>query len=131
MASTPPGGAGTLLRAIDTYGKPLTRLGLRLLALTFVRVGELRGMRWDELREDGTLWVVPAERIKLRLPHVVPLSRQARMVLDELRSMTGDTTLVFDSPQRPGHPVSENTFLFALYRLNSAVTGYSAKAPNT
>ncbi|MDR0458600.1 MAG: tyrosine-type recombinase/integrase [Burkholderiaceae bacterium] len=117
MASLPPNEAGALLQAIDTYGEPITRLGLRLLALTFVRAGELRGMRWDELKEGGALWVVPAERMKLRLPHVVPLSRQARAILSELRQITGDAALVFNSLQRPGHPVSENTFLFALYRL--------------
>jgi integrase len=117
MASIPPEEAGALLRAIDEYPDTITRLGLQLLALTFVRVGELRGMRWDELREDGAVWVIPAERMKLRLPHVVPLSRQARALLETLRGMTGDATLVLDSAARPGHPISENTFLFALYRL--------------
>jgi integrase len=117
MASIQPNEAGALLRSIDIYEELVTRLGLRLLTYTFVRVGELRGMRWEELKEDGTLWVVPAERMKQRLPHVVPLSRQARAILEELRPITGDTVLVLDSPQSPGHPVSEKTFLFALYRL--------------
>lgn len=117
MASIAPDEAGALMRAIDGYEEPITRLGLRLLALTSVRVGELRGMRWDELREDRTVWVVPAERMKLRLPHVVPLSRQARAVLAELEPLTGHAELVLDSPAAPGRPLSENTFLFALYRL--------------
>ena len=117
MASIAPAEAGALLRAIDDYDEPVTRLGLQLLAHTFVRVGELRGMRWDELREDGAVWVVPAERMKLRLPHVVPLSEQAQAVLASLRLLTGDGDLVLDSPLRPGHALSENTFLFALYRL--------------
>lgn len=117
MASIAPSDAGALLRAIDDYDEPVTRLGLQLLAHTFVRVGELRGMRWDELREDGAVWVVPAERMKLRLPHVVPLSAQAQAVLASLRLLTGDGDLVMDSPLRPGHALSENTFLFALYRL--------------
>jgi integrase len=116
MASIPPAEAGALLRAISDYPDLVTRLGLLLLAHTFVRVGELRGMRWDELREDGAVWVVPAERMKLRLPHVVPLSAPARALVKQLREMTaGD--LVLDSPAKPGHPLSENTFLFALYRL--------------
>lgn len=117
MASIPSSEAGALMRAIDDYDEPVTRLGLKLLALTFVRVGELRGMRWDELREDGAIWVVPAERMKLRLPHVVPLSAQAQAVLAELRLLTGSGTLVLESAIRPGHALSENTFLFALYRL--------------
>lgn len=90
MASIAPAEAGALLRAIDDYDEPVTRLGMQLLAHTFVRVGELRGMRWDELREDGAVWVVPAERMKLRLPHVVPLSSQAQAVLASLRLLTGD-----------------------------------------
>ncbi len=117
MASIPPPEAGALMRAIDDYNEPVTRLGLKLLALTFVRVGELRGMRWDELRENGAVWVVPAERMKLRLPHVVPLSAQAQAVLAELRPLTGAGPLVLGSGVRPGHSLSENTFLFALYRL--------------
>lgn len=117
MASIAPQEVGALLRAIDDYDEPVTRMGLRLLAHTFVRVSELRGMRWDELREDGAVWVVPAERMKLRLPHVVPLSSQAQAVLASLRLLTGEGALVLDSPLRPGHSLSENTFLFALYRL--------------
>ena len=117
MASIPADETGALLRAIDGYDEPVTRLGLRLLALTFVRVGELRGMRWDELREDGAIWVVPEARMKVGLPHVVPLAPQAQAVLAELRPLTGEAELVLDSPLRPGHALSENTFLFALYRL--------------
>jgi integrase len=117
MASIAPTATSALLRAIDGYSEPVTRLGLKLLALTFVRVGELRSMRWDELKEGGAIWVVPEARMKLRLPHVVPLSTQAQAVLQELQALTGDRELVLDSPLRPGHPLSENTFLFALYRL--------------
>lgn len=117
MASIPKQEAGALMRAIDDYNDPVTKLGLKLLALTFVRVGELRGMRWDELKEDGAIWVVPAERMKLKLPHVVPLSAQARKVMADLQLLTGHCQLVLDSVIRPGKPLSENTFLFALYRL--------------
>lgn len=116
MASIPPSEAGALLRAIHDYPEPVTRLGLLLMAHTFVRVSELRGMRWSELREDGAVWVVPEERMKLRLPHVVPLSAQARAIVMQLREKT-DGELVLDSPAQPGHPISENTLLFALYRM--------------
>ncbi|WP_234196214.1 tyrosine-type recombinase/integrase [Pseudacidovorax sp. NFM-22] len=117
MASLPPAEAGRLLQLIDDYDEPVTRLGLQLLSLTFVRVGELRHMRWDELREDGAIWVVPGERMKARLPHVVPMSTQAQGVLTKLKELTGDRALVLESPRQPRHPLSENTFLFALYRL--------------
>lgn len=117
MASIRPEQSGELLAAIDTYDEPVTRLGLLLMAYTFVRVSELRGMRWDELREDGAVWVIPESRMKAKLPHVVPLSRQARAVLDDLKAYAGGAELVLDSPRKPGQPMSENTLLFALYRL--------------
>lgn len=117
MASIQPEQAGTLMRAIAEYPDLVTRLGLQLLAHTFVRVGELRLMEWTELREDGAIWVIPEGRMKLRLPHVVPLSEQARAILARLREINGDTRLVLDSPANTGHPLSENTFLFALYRM--------------
>lgn len=117
MASIPAEEASALMSAIGGYGDSVTRLGLQLLAHTFVRVGELRGMLWAELKEKSSVWGVPEERTKMRIPHVVPLSRQARVILATLREMSGDGLLVLDSPIRPGHPVSENTFLFALYRL--------------
>lgn len=117
MASIPAEEAGELMRAIDSYEDSVTRLGLQLLAHTFVRVGELRGMLWGELKEKGAVWVVPEVRMKMRIPHVVPLSRQAQAILATLRKMSGDGSLVLDSPIHPGHPLSENTFLFALYRL--------------
>lgn len=117
MASINPDHAGELMRKIAGYPDLVTRLGLQLLAHTFVRVGELRLMQWAELREDGAIWVVPEGRMKLRLPHVVPLSTQARAILAQLREVNGDVPLVLDSPANTGHPLSENTFLFALYRM--------------
>lgn len=77
MVSIPPEEAGALMRAIDGYDDSVTRLGLLLLAHTFVRVGELRGLLWEELKEGGAVWVVSDTRVKMRMPHVVPLSRGA------------------------------------------------------
>ncbi|MCL2524647.1 MAG: tyrosine-type recombinase/integrase [Betaproteobacteria bacterium] len=130
MVSIPPTEAGALMRAIDDYDEPVTRLGLRLMAYTFVRTSELRGMRWDELREEGAVWVIPESRMKLRLPHVVPLSSQARQAIKELRLLTGKREFVLDSPLRSGHPLSENTFLFALYRLGyrGRMTGHGFRS---
>lgn len=90
--------------------RAVTRLGLYLLALTFVQVGELRAMRWDELHESGAVWVVPEVRMKLGVPHVVPLSRQAQAVLKQLHLLTGGSELVLESPLARGKPLSENTF---------------------
>lgn len=117
MASIPPAEAGALLRQITDYDEPITRLGLQFLAHVFVRPGELRFMRWSELREDGAIWVVPAERMKLRKPHVVPLSDAAQKILKELEKINGDREFVLASPLKPKAPISENTLLFALYRL--------------
>lgn len=111
---------GELLRQVHSYPEPVTRLGLLLVAHTFVRVAEARGFHEDELREDGAVWVVPEERVKgqgdARLPHVVPLSPQAQLIVRQLRKMSG-TGLLLESPDKPDQPISENTMLFALYRL--------------
>lgn len=117
MASIQPERAGELMRQIAGYPDIVTRLGLQLLAHTFVRVNELLGMEWTELYEGGTVWVVPPERVKGKLPHVVPLSSQAQSIIAQLREINGDVPLVLDSPANTGHPLSENTFLFALYRM--------------
>jgi integrase len=120
MPSIPKEEAGELLLAIDAYPEPVTRLGLLLVAHTFVRVNEVLGFRRGELREDGAVWVVPAERVKgegeTRLPHVVPLSKQSRKLVEQLSAMSG-CDLVLESPAAPGRPLSENTLLFALYRM--------------
>jgi integrase len=108
--------AGDLLRAINTYPEPVTRYALLLMAHTFPRVNELLGFDKGEIREDGAVWIIPGERMKLDLPHVVPLSRQAQALIAQLSAMSG-SALVIESPARPGHKLSENTLLFALYRL--------------
>jgi integrase len=116
MASIPPEEAGELLNRIQTYPDPVTRLGLLLMAHTFVRVGELRGFDSGELREDGAVWLVPESRMKMGLPHVVPLSKQAQAIVRQLGELSG-SSLLLESPAKPGQPISENTMLFALYRL--------------
>lgn len=120
MASIAPEEAGRLMRDIEAYPELVTRLGLQLMAYTFVRVSELLGFRKDEIFEDGAMWVVPPERVKgeadLKLPHVVPLSRQARVITAQLTKMSG-CDLVLESPAQPGRSLSENTLLFALYRM--------------
>lgn len=120
MPCIPKEQAGQLMRDILLYPEAVTRLGLLLAAHTFVRTNEILGFQKDELREAGAIWVVPEERMKGEdgeaLPHVVPLSRQARGIVTQLMEMSG-CDLVLESPAAPGRPLSENTLLFALYRL--------------
>lgn len=131
MACVPLDEVPQLLADIDGYPEVQTRLALQLLALTFVRTTELRQMHWSELKEEGKVWVVPGERMKLRLPHVVPLSHQALKVLDDLRELAREgCPLVFESFKARNHPISENTLLFALYRLGyrGRMTGHGFRA---
>jgi integrase len=110
------------LRALDAYdGDPRTALALRLIVLTFVRTGELRAARWEEfegIEGREPLWRIPAERMKARFEHLVPLSRQAVVALKELRAFPGADAngFLFPSPSREGC-MSNNTMLYALYRL--------------
>ncbi|WP_018870783.1 integrase arm-type DNA-binding domain-containing protein [Thioalkalivibrio sp. ALgr3] len=116
-AITTPGELTHLLHAIDHYdGQPATWAALRMLSLTFVRSGELRGATWDEFDLEGGTWRIPAGRMKMRRPHIVPLSEQARECLQWLHAMTGPSGLVFEG-LRPGKPISENTLLAALRNL--------------
>jgi integrase len=106
------------LAVLDAYeGDPTTTAGLRLLMLTAVRPGELRGARWDEIDTEAATWHIPAERMKMKAPHVVPLSRQAVEVIERQRAISGAGELVFPSPYYPGRPMSENTLNSALARM--------------
>ncbi len=106
------------LAALDAYqGDPTTSAALRLLMLTALRPGELRGARWSELDADAGVLRVPAERMKMKAPHVVPLSRQALELIERQRAISGTDDLVFPSPFYPGKPLSENTLNSALARM--------------
>lgn len=106
------------LRQLGQYeGDPTTRHALELLMLTAVRPGELRGARWDEFDTERALWRIPAERMKMKTEHLVPLSKQALKVLDTIKPLTGSDVLVFPSPYYPGKALSENTFNSALARM--------------
>ncbi|MBB4615332.1 integrase [Novosphingobium taihuense] len=127
-----PKKAGELLRAIDGYdGHPVTRFVLQLAALVFVRPGELRYAEWSEFDFDAKVWRIPAEKMKARSEHVVPLSRQALAVLAEARALTGDGQYVFPSIRTHLRPMSENTVYAALRRLgysNDEMTGHGFRA---
>lgn len=86
----------SLLRAMEVYqGTHVTRLAMKLLALTFVRTSELIGARWAEFDFDSSRWNIPAERMKMRTPHIVPLAKQAMDVLETLRTLTGESEWLF------------------------------------
>src|SRR5262249_5296942 len=83
-----------LLRSIEVYrGTHVTRLAMKLMALTFVRTGELIAAKWSEFDLEAARWDIPADRMKMRTPHIVPLSRQAVEVLNTLHDLTGSSDL--------------------------------------
>lgn len=117
MARIPFSEMPVLLQKIDHYdGEPVTRIGLQLLALTFVRTKELRFMEWTEIDRDALEWRIPADKMKMGAMHIVPLSRQVLALLDELAQYTGGSKYAFHSG-RTQKPLSENTFIYALYRM--------------
>jgi len=116
---TDPKAIGALLRAIDGHdGSTVTNCALKLAYLTFVRPGELRRAEWPEFDLDKAEWRIPAERMKMREQHIVPLSKQAVAILEkELHPITGRWTYVFPGARTKGRPMSENTINAALRRL--------------
>ena len=113
-----PTALGELLRAISGHnGMPEVRCGLQLLALTFVRPGELRGAQWAEIDFDRAIWTIPGVRMKMRRPHRVPLALQTIDVLKNLRALTGEVALILPGARGRGRPLSENTLNAALRRL--------------
>ncbi len=111
---------------LDAYdGDKLTQLAMRLVVLTFVRSSELRFAKWSEfegLEGPEPLWRIPAESMKMRRPHLVPLAPQTVAVLRELRKLTGKCEYVFPSETKTG-VISENTLIYGLYRM-----GYHSRA---
>lgn len=124
-----------LLHRIDGYtGRPLTRLAVELTLLIFIRSSELRFARWSEIDFETAMWTIPAEReaiegvkysqrgSKMRTPHLVPLSRQALAILQQVHKISGDRDFVFIGDHNPRKPMSENTVNKAL-----RVMGYDTK----
>jgi integrase len=92
-------------------------LAIKLMALTFVRTSELIGARWSEFDVETARWAIPAERMKMRAPHIVPLAKQSIEVLAQLRELTGDSNLVFPGDRNQSKPMSNNTILKGLERM--------------
>jgi integrase len=127
-----PKAFGGLLRAIEDYvGTPETRVALELLALTFVRPGELRAAEWAEFDLDAAVWEIPGGRMKMRKPHRVPLAPRAVSILEELRKLTGQCKFLFPSVRSVARCMSENTLNAALRRMgfkNEDMTSHGFRA---
>lgn len=131
-AVTDPKEAGSLLRAIDGYqGSMVVRCALQLAALVFVRPGELRLAIWSEIDLDAGEWTIPAERMKMKVAHLVPLSRQAVAILRELQPLTGRGRFVFPCHRSTTRAMSNNAVNAALRRMGfdkETMTGHGFRA---
>jgi integrase len=115
---TDPNEIAGLLNSIDAYrGSIVTRCALQLAPLVFVRPGELRHAEWSEINFDTAEWRIPAEKMKARTLHIVPLSLRALEVLREIQPLTGQGRYVFPSPRTESRPMSDNAILSALRRM--------------
>jgi len=131
---TEPARIGELLRAIDGYnGQAVTAYALKLSPLVFVRPGELRHAEWTEFDLDGhePLWRIPGEKMKMGDQHIVPLAKQALLLLRELKGLTGRGRYVFPSLRSGSRPMSDNTVNAALRRLgytSDEMTGHGFRS---
>lgn len=123
---------GGVLRALHSYhGTPVLQAALKLVPLLFVRPGELRQAEWSEVDLDAGLWSIPAARMKMRQPHVVPLAHQAVEVLRELHPVTRNDRYVFPCRGKKGRPMSAVAVLAALRVMGfdkDTVTGHGFRA---
>ncbi len=103
--------------------RPVTKIGLKLIMLTFVRSGELRHAKWSEFDLNKKEWHIPAERMKMRAPHIVPLSDWTLELLEQLREISSYSELLFPATTNHHKPMSENTLSYAMGRM-----GYSGIA---
>lgn len=131
-AMTEPAKVADLLRAIDGYeGGFVVKCALRLAPMLFVRPGELRRAEWAEIDLSAAQWNIPAERMKMKLPHIVPLSTQAVEVLNELKALTGGSRYVFPCGRSFARPMSNNAINAALRRMGYSkdeMTGHGFRA---
>jgi len=118
-----PKEVGALLRAISGYqGQPLTHLALQLTPHVFVRPGELRRAEWSEFDFVKAIWTIPADKMKMRDPHLVPLSKQSLEILNSARALSAGQKYIFSSLYPGNRPMSENTINASLRRM-----GYTGK----
>ncbi len=134
-ASLPREELPEFLRDLEDYsdrGRKLTQQAIKLLLLTFVRSGELRGARWEEFDLEDKVWRISADRMKMRNEHLVPLSRQALELLELLRGMTGKYELLFPSERDRSREMSDNTMRRAIFKLgyDGTIEGKSKAVPH-
>jgi len=115
---TDPAKIGELLRAIDAFeGTLVVQCALKVTPYVFVRPGELRHAKWDEINFESAEWRLPAEKMKMRVAHIVPLSKQVQAILHEVQALTGGGEYVFPSLRSSATPMSENTINATLRRI--------------
>ncbi|HDX4634042.1 TPA: tyrosine-type recombinase/integrase, partial [Enterobacter asburiae] len=117
----------TFFEALSGYsGSMLVVLAARLLIITGLRTGELRGAMWQEIDADAAVWEIPAERMKMRRPHIVPLSLQAQAIIMRIREMTGRYPYIFPGRNDPRKTMSEASINQVFKRIGYAgrVTGH-------
>jgi integrase len=122
------------LEKLDEFdGYKTTQLAIRLLMLTFVRTGELRAAQWKEFDIEKRLWRIPAERMKMGVEHLVPLSDQVIACLADLREISGHFDLLFPGRTNVKKPISDNTVLYGLYRMgyHGRATGHGFRSTAT
>jgi len=131
-AITDPKEVAPLLRALDGYqGHFVVKCTLRLAPMLFVRPGELRHAEWAEIDLDEATWNIPGNIMKMKEPHLVPLSKQAVDILRELQPLTGTSRYVFPSARSYARPMSNNAILAALRRMGydkDTMTGHGFRA---
>jgi integrase len=131
-AITDPAEVGRLMLSIDGFrGTPAVRAALRLSPLLFQRPGEIRHMEWAEIDWEARRWEIPAEKMKMRQPHIVPLSQQAIEILRELHTLTGRGKYVFPSARGASRCLSENGVRTALRTMgydNDTMTPHGFRA---
>ncbi|MDR1508496.1 MAG: tyrosine-type recombinase/integrase [Synergistaceae bacterium] len=128
-----PRQVGALMAAIDSYPATIVRCAMKFQALTFVRPGELRMGEWAEINVPQAEWIIPAEKMKMRRPHIVPLSVQAFEILEEIKICTGHGRYIFPSARTPAgnRPMSENGILAALRSMGyekGVMTGHGFRS---
>ena len=127
-----PAGVGELLRSIDTYtGNAITRIACQIAPHVMMRPGELRQALWTEIDMTAAIWTVPPERMKMRRPHAVPLSRQVLAYLEDLLGLTGPEGFVFPAFHTSKRPMSENTINQAFRRMGYATGEVTAHGLRT
>ncbi len=127
-----PEDVGEMLRAVDAYsGHLITRLALQISPHVMARPGELRQAKWPEFDLGNAVWKIPPERMKMRRPHAIPLSRQVLAYLAQLNDLTGPDGFVFPAFHTSRRPLSENTINQAFRRMGYAMGEITAHGLRT